>query len=64
MVPQTFEVNITNIYADVKWIFQKLKKGNVLTMPLEPGAIPHCSLFVKEGNKVPDPLDMAILFDG
>ena len=64
MVPQTFEVNISNIYADVKWYFPKLKNGNVLTMPLETGAKPHCSLFVKEGNKVPDPLDMAILFDG
>ena len=64
MVPVSYEVNISNIYADVKWYFPKLKNGNVLTMPLEFGDKPQCSLFVKEGNKVPDPLDMAILFDG
>lgn len=64
MVPVSYEVNISNIYADVKWYFPKLKNGNVLTMPLIQGATPPCSLFVKEGNKVPDPLDMAILFDG
>ena len=64
MVPISYEVNISNIYADVKWYFPKLKNGNVLTMPLEFGSKPVCSLFVKEGNKVPDSLDMAILFDG
>jgi hypothetical protein len=64
MVPVSYEVNISNIYADVKWFFPKLKNGNVLTMPLAKGVTPACSLFVKEGNKVPDPLDMAILFDG
>ena len=64
MVPVSYEINISNIYADVKWYFPKLKNGNVLTMPLTIGASPICSLFVKEGNKVPDPLDMALLFDG
>jgi len=64
MVPLSYEVNITNVYADVKWYFPKLKNGSVLTMPLTSGISPACSLFVKEGNKVPDPLDMAILFDG
>lgn len=64
MVPLPYEVTISNIYADVKWYFPKLKNGNVLTMPLQVGITPPCSLFVKEGNKVPDPLDMALLFDG
>lgn len=64
MVPVSYEINISNIYADVKWYFPKLKNGNVLTMPMEQGITPPCALFVKEGNKVPDPLDMAILFDG
>ena len=26
MVPETFEVNISNVYADIKWFFPKLKK--------------------------------------
>ncbi len=64
MVPLSYEVTISNVYADVKWYFPKLKNGNVLTMPLQAGITPPCALFVKEGNKVPDPLDMALLFDG
>lgn len=64
MVPLSYEVTISNVYADVKWYFPKLKNGSVLTMPLTDGIQPACSLFVKEGNKVPDPLDMALLFDG
>lgn len=64
MVPLTYEVEIVNIYADVKWYFPKLKNGNVLVVPLELGPEPVCALFVKDGNKVPDPIDMAVLFDG
>ena len=64
MVPVSYEINILNIYADVKWYFLKLKNGNILVMPLETNNIPACVLFVKEGNKIPDPLDMALLFDG
>ena len=64
MVPVPYEITISNIYQDVKWYFPKLKNGNVLTMPLHQGNEPKCGLFVKEGNKVPDPIDMALLFDG
>lgn len=63
MVPETHEVIITDIYADVKWYFPKLKNGNVLVMPLEEGQDPACALFVKEGNRVPDPIDVALLFE-
>ena len=64
MVPLTHEVEIVNIYADVKWYFPKLKNGSLLVVPLEMGDEPLCALFVKEGNKIPDPIDMAVLFDG
>lgn len=60
-VPTTHEVNIVDVYADVKWFFPKLKNGNVLVVPLEGGHEPLCALFVKEGNKIPDPLDIAQL---
>lgn len=62
MVPEPIEVNITNVYAEVKWFFPKLKNGNVLVIPLEDGDRPKCALFVKEGNKIPTPLDIAELF--
>lgn len=62
MVPELGEINITNVYAEVKWFFPKLKNGNVLVVPLEDGPAPKCALFVKEANKIPDPIDIANLF--
>lgn len=62
MVPETFEINISNVYADVKWFFPKLKNGNVLAVPVEEGDEPNCVLFVKESAKVPEPIDIASLF--
>lgn len=56
------EVTVIDVYADVKWYFPKLKHGNVLTMPVHTGQAPQCALFVKEGNRVPDPVDTALLF--
>jgi len=62
MVPEPMEVDIVNVYADVKWFFPKLKHGHVLAVPLEYGANPRCAFFVKDANKVPDPIDAAQLF--
>ena len=61
-VPLSGEINMVNVYADVKWFFPKLKNGNVLVVPLEEGPKPVCALFVKEFNKVPTPIDVAELF--
>lgn len=63
MVPSTEEIVITDVYADVKWYFPKLKNGNVLVMPFHEGAQPGCGLFVKEATRVPDPMDPALLFE-
>lgn len=46
------EINITNIYQDVKWYFPKLKNGHILAVPLENKPNPVCAFFVKEVNKV------------
>ena len=62
MVPVSYEVVITNVYADVKWFFPKLKNGNILVVPLEGGDKPNCALFVKEGSKIPDQIEMSELF--
>lgn len=61
-VPLSAEINMVNVYADVKWFFPKLKNGNVLVVPLDDSAKPECALFVKEANKVPSPIDVAELF--
>jgi len=51
-MPKAEEINITNVYQDVKWYFPKLKNGHLLSVPLEDGPEPKCALFVKEANKI------------
>jgi len=58
MVPQPHEVNIVNVYADVKWFFPKLRHGTLLVVPLDNSESPPCALFVKEKNKIPDNLGL------
>lgn len=62
-IPKTAEVIITDVYADVKWFFPKLKNGNLLVHPLHEAQSPMCSLFVKEGTKIPDPIDIGMIFE-
>jgi len=63
MVPKAHEVNIVNVYAEVKWFFPKLKNGNILVVPLEDKPIPLCALFVKEVSKLPDVIDIGAIFE-
>ena len=63
MVPQAQEVAITNVYAEVKWFFPKLKNGNILVVPIEDGEIPMCVLLVKDTNKLPDVIPVGALFE-
>lgn len=63
MVPRPKEVVITNVYADVKWFFPKLKHGNILVIPLEDGPFPNCILCVKETAKLPEVIDIGALFE-
>jgi len=62
MVPTPYEVNIINVYAEVKWFFPKLKNGRVLVSPLEGGDTPNCALFIKERTKINKQIDIASLF--
>lgn len=62
-IPNTVEVKITDVYAEVKWFFPKLKNSNLLIHPLYDAHEPLCSMFVKEGTKVPDPIDIGIIFE-
>lgn len=63
MVPRPKEVTITNVYTEVKWFFPKLKHGNILVVPLEDTPYPNCALFVKDTNKLPEVIDMGVLFE-
>ena len=41
-------IEIINIYMDVKWYFPKMRNGQLLTVPLCDGDAPPCAYFVKE----------------
>jgi hypothetical protein len=63
MVPRPKEVNIVNLYQDVKWFFPKLKNGNILVVPVEDKPMPNCVLFLKDSAKLPDVIDIGALFE-
>ena len=42
------EIEIVNIYMDVKWYFPKMRNGHILATPLTDGDKPPCAYFVKE----------------
>lgn len=56
-IPEFIEVEIVNIYQEVKWYFPKLKYGHILAVPIEEKQNPRCAYFVKETTKLPDILN-------
>ena len=47
--PEFHQVEIVDIYQDVKWYFPKLKPGQILAVPLEEKKDnPLCAYFVKD----------------
>lgn len=41
-------IEIINVFMDVKWYFPKMKNGHILATPLRNGENPPCAYFVKE----------------
>ena len=60
--PDFAEVDIVDIYQEVKWFFPKLKHGHLLVTPIETKQTPASVLFVKEANKIPDVVDLGDVF--
>ena len=56
-LPKFQEVEITNVFQEVKWHFPKLKYGHLLAVPLDGNDESNCAFFVKETSKIPDVLD-------
>jgi hypothetical protein len=61
-VPEVYEIEVTNIFAEVKWYFPKLKNNNLLVVPVEEGDMPKCLLFIKDVTKMADAIEIADLF--
>ena len=60
-LPAFTEIEIVNIYQEVKWYFPKLKNGHILTMPIRAGSKPSCVFFAKELNQIPDQIQVGDL---
>lgn len=61
-MPKYQDIEIINIYNDVKWYAPKLKQGHILGVPLHEHDQSECAYFVKETNKIPDVLDISQLW--
>ena len=61
-IPAFTEIEIVNIFQEVKWYFPKLKYGHILTVPLSEKENPDCIFIVKETSKIPDVLSTADLW--
>jgi hypothetical protein len=51
-IPLASEIEITDIYQDVKWFFPRLKHGHLLCVPLTDDRVPLCIFIVKDANRV------------
>jgi len=49
--PEFLDIDIIDVYQDVKWYFPKMKPGQLLCTPLHEGDNPLCAYFVKEVSR-------------
>jgi hypothetical protein len=55
--PTFLDIDIINVYQDVKWYFPRMKVGQLLTTPLHAGSSPVCAYFVKEVTRQSELID-------
>jgi hypothetical protein len=55
--PEFLEIDIVDIYQEVKWYFPKMKPGQLLCTPIQSGHKPLCAYFVKEVSRQSEIVD-------
>lgn len=55
--PEFLEIDIIDVYQDVKWYFPKMRPNQLLCAPLHDGPAPVCAYFVKEVSKQSELVD-------
>jgi hypothetical protein len=55
--PDFAEIDIVDIYQEVKWYFPKVKTGQILAVPLENKRKPQCAYFVKDISRQCENID-------
>lgn len=56
--PSFKNIEIIDIYQDVKWFFPKLKNNHLLSVPIEQGDNPQCVFFIKEISRQCEIIDI------
>ena len=56
--PEFYDIDIIDVYQDVKWYFPKMKNGQLLTVPISEGPNPLCAYFVKEVTRQSEVLQL------
>jgi hypothetical protein len=51
-------INVIDLYSDVKWYFPKLKQGQILSIPIDDGPKPRCVYAAKEINRQNEVVDI------
>jgi hypothetical protein len=55
--PEFLDIDIIDVYQDVKWYFPKMRTGHLLCTPLHAGPKPTCAYFVKEVSRQSEIVD-------
>ena len=55
--PQFLDIDIIDIYQEVKWYFPKMRSGQLLCTPIENTPKPLCTYFVKEVGRQSELID-------
>jgi hypothetical protein len=55
--PQFLDIDIIDVYQEVKWYFPKMRSGQLLCSPIENVAEPLCTYFVKEVGRQSELVD-------
>lgn len=61
-MPKYLEIEIINIYQEVKWCVPSMKPDHLLAVPIVIGENPLCAFFAEPKNKFPDEIDIRDLF--
>jgi hypothetical protein len=60
--PEFVDIDIIDVYQDVKWYFPKMRSGQLLGTPLCSGVKPPCAYFVKEVSRQSEIVDYTKVF--
>ena len=55
--PEFLDIDIIDVYQDVRWYFPKMKPGQLLCTPLHAGEKPVCAYFVKGVSRQSELID-------